>query len=258
MTLKTTLLASAAIIALAGSANAADFTGSLYLPGQGQILSDTAIQHNRTKFDHNGVHKELYASETITYGVTDNFSVVGTIGNYFDVKKYTNQEYNNDHNFDYTIGAKYNMRSGNWLSQVGLSYYTFNPKSWEGHRATDERWNKYLIANAQLGYDLGNGLTPYGSFTATGNIDESDRDIEYSAFAGVHKTADKFALDGGIRYEFNLDGANTNTLWLQAEANYFVTDNVAAGIFGDYYLGGTGSDEIDYDYTAGVNLKVLF
>ena len=251
-------MASAAIIALAGSANAADFTGSLYLPGQGQLLSNTAIEHSRVKFDKGGAAKDLYASETVTYGITDNFSVVGTIGNYFNVKKYTNQEYNNDHNFDYTIGGKYNMRSGNWLSQVGLSYYTYNPKSWEGHRFNDARWYKAVIANAQLGYDLGNGWTPYASFTAGSDIDQSHRSIDYIAFAGVHKTADKFAVDGGIRYKFNLEDANTNTWWLQAEANYFVTENVALGVFGDYYLGGTGSDEIDYDYTAGVNLKVLF
>lgn len=258
MNFKTTLLASAAILAFAGTANAADFTGSLYLPGQGQLLSDTAISHSRIKFDKGGALKDLYASEQITYGVTDNFSVVATVGNHFDVEKYTNQNYNNDHNFDYTIGGKYNMRSGNWLSQVGLSYFTYDPKSWEGHRYNNARWYKELAANAQLGYDMGNGWTPYTSLTVAGNIDDAERHLDYTVFGGFHKTADKFAVDAGVRYEFNLEDANTNTWWLQAEANYFVTDNVAVGLFGDYYLGGTGSDEIDYDYTAGLNLKVLF
>ena len=63
-----------------------------------------------------------------TYGVTDDFAVVAELGNQFDFKGLTNQEYNNDHNFDYKIGAKYNMQNGNWLAQVGGSYYTFNPK----------------------------------------------------------------------------------------------------------------------------------
>ena len=70
---------------------------------------------------------------------------------------------------------------------------------------------------------------------------------------------DKAALDAGIRYEFETDdGSNTNEWYVQAEANYFVKDNVAVGVFGDYYLDGTSDKYIDYDYTAGVNLKVLF
>lgn len=106
---------------------------------------------------------------------------------------------------------------------------------------------------------MGNGLTPYTMFTAESPIDQKDREMLYSAFAGVHKTFDKAAVDTGIRYDFNTDtGANKNMWYWQAEANYFVRDNVALGVYGDYYLGGTGNSEIKYDYTSGVNVKVLF
>lgn len=258
MNYRTILLATAAVM-VAGAANAEDITAPMYLPGAGKVLSNTSLQYERTSLKHNaGAGEDFRASEEITYGVTDNFSVVAEIGNQFDFEGLTNQEYNNDHNFDYAIGAKYNMQHGNWLAQVGASYYTFDPKSWYGHRGNDERWYKEISANVKLGYDLQNGWMPYTSFTADSRIDYADRPMEYSWFNGFHKTGGKYSVDAGIRYDFTLDGTNTNTWWAQAEANYFVKENIAVGIFGDYYLGGNYNDYVDYSYTLGLSAKVLF
>ncbi len=258
MNYRTILLATAAVM-FAGAANAKDITSPMYLPGAGQLLSDTSIGYTRTSLKHNlGAGEDFRLSEEVTYGVTDNFSVVAELGNSFDFEGLTNQEYNNDHNFDYTIGAKYNMRSGNLLSQVGVSYFTYDPKSWYGHRGNDARWQKYLNGEVKVGYELQNGWLPYTAFSATGNIDNYDRSVDYSWFGGVHKTGGKYSVDAGIRYDFNLDDANTNTWWVEAEANYFVRENIAVGLFGDYYLGGNYNDMIDYDYTLGLSAKVLF
>ncbi len=258
MNYRTILLATATVM-FAGAANAEDITAPMYLPGTGKVLSDTSVQYDRTKLKHNGgAAEDFRAAEEITYGVTDDFAVVAELGNQFDFKGLTNQEDNHDHNFDYKIGAKYNMQNGNWLAQVGGSYYTFNPKSWYGHRNTDSRWYKEVEANAKLGYSMQDGWTPYTSFTAASPIDQADRTMDYSWFNGVHKTGNKYSVDAGIRYDFVLDGTNTNTWWAQAEANYFVKDNVTVGVFGDYYLGGNYSDLVDYSYTLGVNAKVLF
>ena len=145
MNYRTILLATAAVM-FAGAANAEDITAPMYLPGAGKVLSNTSLQYERTSLKHNaGAGEDFRASEEITYGVTDNFSVVAEIGNQFDFEGLTNQEYNNDHNFDYAIGAKYNMQHGNWLAQVGASYYTFDPKSWYGHRGNDERWYRKTV-----------------------------------------------------------------------------------------------------------------
>lgn len=259
MNYKTILMASAAVV-FASAANAADITSPMYLPNAGEILSNTSIQYDRASLKHNwGAAEDFRASEEITYGITNNFSVYGEIGNQFDFEGLTNREYNNDHNFDYKIGAKLNLNTcNNWLAQIGASYYTMDPKSWYGHRGNDSRWYKELEANVKLGYDMQNGLLPYTSFTASSNIDEADRTLEYSWFGGVHYTQNKYSVDAGIRYDFSLDQANQNTWWAEAEANYFVKENMTVGIFGDYYLGGTGSDDIDYNYTLGLNAKVLF
>jgi hypothetical protein len=265
------LLGAAAATLIAGVANAKDFTGSLFLPSKGEILSDTSVGYGRTTYKHFDAAEEAFgASEELTYGVTDNFAVYGRISNDFDFKRLTNRDHNNEHNFAYALGGKYNHNFGKVLTQVGAEYFTLQPGSWYGHRNVkremgNDDWVKAVEVEAQLGYDMGNGTTPYIKATAASLIDTADRDMEYSVFGGVHQTllCGKMAADAGVRYEFTTDngpmnGHNTNDWYLQAEVNYFLTDNVAVGVFGDYFLDGSRSKYVDYDYEAGVNLKVLF
>ena len=267
MNFKTMLLGTAAATLIAGVANAKDFTGSLFLPAKGEILSNTAAGYMRETAKHNwwSADEDFAVAEELTYGVTDNFAVYGRISNNFDFKRLTNRVYNNEHNFAYALGAKYNHNFGKLLTQVGVEYYTHQDASWWGHKWMDSEWTKGVEVEAQVGYDMGHGTTPYIKATASSLIDTADRDMDYSVFAGVHQTllCGKMAADAGLRYEFTTDngpmnGHNTNDLYLQGEVNYFLTDNVAVGVFGDYYLDGTKSHWVDYDYTAGVNLKVLF
>ena len=263
MNFKTMLLTTAAVTMIAGVANAKDFTGSLFLPAKGELLSNTSIEHSRLKDKYNGIYKSLEASETLTYGVTDNFSVYGTIANEFDGGKFADGYYNNDQNFGYELGVKYNHNFGKVLTQVGLGYDTYQPTTWYGHKGVSPwistEWEKAVNAEVQVGYDMGNGWVPYAMFTASTEIDTHDRTPFYSAFAGVHKTFDKFALDTGLRYDFVTDGPDWKQYFWQLEANYFLTDNVALGIHGDYYLGGDDSDvKTKYEWTIGAQLKVLF
>ena len=289
MKLKSVLLASVAVL-FAGSASAADLTNPFFVPSQGKMTSDTKVQHSRTHWDEpgsnvptpygptKGVEDATYASEELAYGITNNLAVFGIIGNHFD----NEGEFNNSHNFEYEIGAKYNHNFGNIKTQVAGSYYTFNPKSWEGHdlggygddkgvypdgSGTDEnesRWQKALKGEVKLGYDMGCGLMPYASYSFTGQIDNANREFLQSAFMGVHKYAVKWAADAGIRYDFNTDGHNNNLVYAQAEFDYYPMDNLAVGVYGDYKIGGatvdSGSenDEIGTDYTVGLRAKVMF
>ena len=247
MKLKSVLLASAAVL-FAGSAVAADLTNPFYLPGKGQMTSDTKIQYNRVEtsvFNYDN----YYASEELAYGLTDNLAIVGTLGNTFDHEKI----FNNSHNFDYEIGAKYNMEHGRIKAQVAASYFTFDPKSFLGHH-TDARWQKYINGEIKLGADMCDGLMPYASYKFSGQIDSADREFNQSAFVGVHKYAGKWAADGGIRYDFETDGKNANGVFAQAGADYYPMDKLAVGAYGDYGIGGEGTD----DYTVGLRAKVLF
>lgn len=271
MKFRTMLLASAAVM-FATSASAADITNPFFLPMQGKVLSNTSIDYGRFKTDEGGVDGEgversLVAAEELTYGVTDNFSLVGRIRNHFDI----DHDYNNDHNFDYKIGAKYNYNYGKVLTQVAAAYNTFDPRSWYGTsgEGIDEdseyrtnRWAKALEGEVKLGYACDCGLVPYTSFNVNGTIDQSARQQGYSWFLGAHKMLENVALDGGFRYDFGTwanDNDHRYEAWyVQAEVDYFVNDDMTVGVYGDYYLGGKEHKDVDYGYTIGLNAKVLF
>ncbi len=269
MKFRTILLASAAVM-FTSSAFAADITNPFFLPTQGKILSDTSIETTRTKTDtgvEEGVSKGLYAVEEITVGLTDNLALVGNIGNHFDYDK--DDEFNNDHNFEYAVGAKYNMNFGKIISQIGVAYTTHDAKSWYGYDKNNDsgRWDKALAAEVKVGYAFDCGLTPYTSLGIMGDIDKPTREQAYSWFLGAHKAWDKASADLGVRYNWSWVDATDDTVdgdahievWnLEAEANYFVTENFTVGAYGEYYLGGTARKDIEYDYTFGLNAKVLF
>lgn len=253
MNYKTMLLATAAVFA-STQAMAADITGAFAVPGEGQFLSDTSLGYERAKAKHHwGVGEQTYVAETLEYGLTDAVSVNATIANMFD----TQGEYNNDHNWGYALGAKYNTNFDKTLFQVAVSYETYNPKDFGGHHV-DKRWQKYVGTDVKLGYDMGDGLTPYATYHFGSDIDNAQRDIDQSVSLGVHKFYGQYALDVAVRYDFETEGKNTNDWWLDAEADYYLKDNVVLGAYGSYYIDGTGSKNVDYAYEAGVHVKVLF
>ena len=284
MKFRTLLLASAAVMVAAPAFASDDITAAFYTPAQGKFLSDTSLEMTRMRVDDGALDvraKGVVASEELTYGVNDNLAVFGTVTNYFkptakaELAGVTakDRDYNNDHNFEYDLGVKYNYNWGKVLGQAVLGYQTFDPRSWYGTSGEDDdyqtnRWEKSLNAEVKLGYALDCGLTPYTTFRIDGTIDRADRDQEYSWFLGAHKMLDKVSLDAGVRYDFD----NTNEAWyLQAEANYFVKENVTVGVYGEYYLGGSPVDDyadvypgkltrhdVNYDYTLGLNAKVAF
>ena len=262
MKFRTMLLASAAVM-FTSSAFAADITNTFFLPTQGKFLSDTKVEFSREKWEgkQGGAEKELYAREQLAFGLTDNLAVFGAIGNTFDYDK--EERLNNDHNFDYELGVKYNHNFGKVLTQVGVSYWTYDPQSWYGQDEMDdetsERWRKGVNAHVMLGYAMDCGLTPYTSFSVDADIDRDNNEQRYSWFVGAHKKWEKVAVDGGFRYEFgdDEDEGNEEDLYVQLAADYLIKDNFTVGVYGDYNLLPEDKD-VKYDYTVGLNAKVLF
>ena len=265
MKFRTMLLASAAVM-FTSSAFAADITNPFFLPTQGKFLSDTKVQFSREKMEgtSEGTGREIYAREQLAFGVTDNLAVFGAIGNTFDYGE--NNDMNNDHNFDYELGVKYNHNFGKVLTQVGASYWTYDPQSWYGQNYSDDemgdRWEKEINAHVMLGYAMDCGFTPYTSFSVNADIDRDNNEQRYTWFVGAHKKWEKVAVDGGFRYEFgdeydgNGDDHNED-LYVQLAADYFIKDNFTVGVYGDYNLLPEDKD-VKYDYTVGLNAKVLF
>jgi hypothetical protein len=284
MNYKTLLMASAAVL-FTSQAMAQDLTGAFSVPGKGQITSETSLGMSRekVKYSYNNnsyIQDGAYATEILEYGITDNFSINAGITNFFDKDAGYDLEdefeyisYNNDHNFAYQLGAKYNMRFEDLLFQVAGTYNTWNPKDFYGHQ-TDMRWQKSIDFDLKAGLDLGNGITPYIIYSIESDIDTAHRELTQSVSAGVHKYAGKWALDGAIRYEWTKNGErewftpkkNTTETWLDVAGDYYLKDNIALGIYGNYLIDdhdamnewGDGNVHTNFNYEIGIRVKVLF
>lgn len=266
MNYKTILMASAAML-FASQAVAEDLTGAFSVPGEGQFTSDTSIKMSREKTGWRGdryfAADSLAAQETIEYGITDKFSVNASIINNFDKEGL----YNNDHNFEYHVGAKYNTRCDNNLFQVAATYKTADPKDYYG-KHTPERWAKAVDLDLKAGIDMGNGLTPYIVYSVESEIDTSSRSLSQSVSAGIHKYTGEWALDGAVRYSWdknNKDPKNGTEIWFDAEADYYVKDNAAIGIYGSYLINAHDMKDaagnvlrVKDGHEIGIRFKVLF
>ena len=130
-----TLLSTLALATLvAGTAKAnEDITSPFYLPSDLETLSETSVKYERTNIDDGGAKEDFILRETALVGFGIENAVMVSVGNRFNFKYLTNEDYNNDLNLDYELGLKKNWRSENgWVMQTGASYYTYNPRSWYG------------------------------------------------------------------------------------------------------------------------------
>ncbi len=276
MNYKTMLLAGAALLISSQAMAAQDITGAFAVPGKGQISSDTSIGMTRAKskftapgFSRSRADDGLYAKEFIEYGVTDQFSVNAGIMNEFDKEGH----YNNDHNFMYNVGAKYNTRKDDVLLQAAVNYTTSDPHDYYGKRSLrndrGNKWQKDLGLDLKAGLDLGNGITPYIVYSIDSVIDDNHRPLEQSISAGIHKFTGKWALDGAVRYEWDKNNKdrfekNSTEWWLDASADYYLKDNVVIGVYGSYLMDSKDkSDGIakyhdSTTYELGLHVKFLF
>jgi len=286
MNYKTMLLAGAALLISSQAMAAQDITGAFAVPGKGQISSDTSIGMSRTKAKYTAptifgsmknANDGLYAKEFVEYGVTDQFSVNAGIMNEFDKEGH----YNNDHNFMYNVGAKYNMRKDDVLLQAAVNYTTSDPHDYYGHHSgTGNKWEKALGLDLKAGLDMGNGITPYIIYHIDSVIDDNHRPLTQSVSAGIHKFTGKWALDGAVRYQwtkgynddmndhatrFGFEAKNTTETWLDASVDYYLKDNVVLGMYGSYLIdshdrnwGALAKEHKNSDYELGLHVKFLF
>ncbi len=267
----TSVLSLAAATALfCGAAQAADdVTSPLYLTSELEALSTTSLAYNRTHIKHDSAKEDFILKETALVGIAPETSVLAAIGNRFNTKHLTNNDYNNDINLDYELGIKKNFRSADGvIIQTGASYYTYNPRSWFGRspeakekiRAEhgNTRWYKELRGEIKAGYEIEDGLMPYGAFGMRGNIDDSDRELYYSALIGVHKLEYDWSFDAGLRYDFDFSDNDNQDLYVQGAADYCLTDTMTFGAYADYRLVGSNNPKVSYAYTTEVRFRILF
>ena len=264
------LLTTAALVLASAEAKAVeDISSEFYLPSDLEYLSTTSIDYQRTKTKHNGAKEDFTLREEALVGIGEETAAFVNIGNRFNFKYLTNEDYNNDLNLDYEFGMRKNLRSTDGLvMQLGASYYTYSPRSWYGRSGEakakireafgNTRWYKELRGEVKLGYELENGLLPYASLGLNGNIDDADRNLYYTAFAGVHKLENFFSFDAGLRYEFETSDDNDENWYMQGAADYFINETMTIGGYLDYRFAGSTDLKVDYGYTTELRFKVLF
>ena len=269
MKYKSLLAATALTICLSAPALADDITSPFYVPSLGEVFSETAVTYDRVSYKGSQSDEDFSLKENIDFGMGEEFAIRAALSNRFNTKHLTNQNYNNDINLDYELGVRKTFRAANGLvSNFGASYYTYNPRSWYGRSAESKerirevrgntRWYKELRGEGKLGYELEDGLMPYASLNISGNIDDADRELYYRAFAGVHKMENAFSYDVGLRYDFEFGSDSEEAWFMQAASDYFFNDMITVGGFADYRFAGTSDPKIDYGYTLGARLKILF
>ena len=248
---------------------AQDITSDLYLPSEHEFASDTAINFRKFEFKDNRADKNFILRESLDTGIGEQTALRFVLANRFNSADLSSQQYNNDFNMDYELGiAKNFMLTENWVMQLGGSYYTFDPQSWYGHSygaksqirndLGNSRWYKELRGKIKTGYELEDGLMPYATFEVDGNIDNSNRHLEYTTFAGIHKNEITYSYDVGLRYQFASNSDNNESWFMQGASDYFINDDMSIGGYADYRFAGSYTPKMDYGYSIGARFKVKF
>lgn len=253
---------SAMVMCASTSARAVELTNPFYLPEYSMIASTTSLQFDKAQFKGQGYNARYYRktlNEDVAIGLADNLSIIGSLGNVWDRSNFAGGKFETSNsNFDFTIGAKYNVLSYN-LIRVQLQGLYGQRESWADvpHQGT----YKYFAAGIKGGLDL-NAFMPYASFNMEvpvfqGHGPHNDNIYDVK-FGGYKMIDDTYAVDAGFRYNYHRD-FNVQSWSLDAEVSYAFTDNLIASVYGAYVLDG----DIKDDYTKhgqllGIRLRTSF
>ena len=250
--MKKTLFAVALLAS--SSAFAMDVSNPFYVPMKGDFLSDTNVDY--VNLEHGNVESAVL-SETLSYGVTRNFSVNATVEDtwLFDIPGVTGHDrYDNP---AWGVGMKYNLVDcckTNWKVQLGADY----------EQGGVDHHDKEFSGYVKTGYQLGS-LLPYVTLTGYKPVGKYESDpglaVRMAADLAFSK---KVNLDFGATY----DWAGAKESWkngstkhesewsLDTTLYYVFSDCMAVGLKGSYVL---DAKPYNYDaYSVGVNFKVAF
>lgn len=243
-------------------AHAVELTNPFYLPEYGVVASTTSLQFDKAQFKGSGYNARSYRkmlNEDVAIGLADNLSIIGSLGNVWDRSNFAGGKFDTSNsNFDFTIGARYNVLSYN-LVRVQLQGLYGQRESWAD--VPRQGTYKYFAAGIKGGLDL-NTFMPYASFNMEvpffqghGPHNQSIYDVK---FGGYKMIDDTIAIDAGFRYNEHRDW-HVKSWNMDAEVSYAFTDNLVASIYGSYVLDG----DIKDDYTKhgqllGIRLKTSF
>ena len=266
--LKQTLIA-LGILAVAGTAAAADITNPFYLPTKGQLGSITSADFTRGQYKSNWNEDarsyDTNVTEELQYGLTDSLALIANIGNTFSKVKFlddgsytTDKE---DKNIAWETGLAWNIFNKAFKLQAALAY---------GQDQLDNRYQdqegmgefKYVAGTIRAGYQFAKML-PYvevGELLPVAQKKGADKPT-YTGKIGLYQgKCETWALDTGIRVTHDANTEYKGTTYdAEVEASYYLTKKSAVSVYGTYTLKGFAKTQADiYNKSAGVRLRWYF
>ena len=264
--LKQTLIA-LGVLAVAGTAAAADITNPFYLPQKGQVGSITSTDFSRgqykDKWDDNSKFYNTNVTEELQFGLTNSLALIANIGNTFSKIKYSNGDGSyttdkEDKNIAWETGLAWNIFNKAFKLQAALTY---------GQDQLDNRYEgfgefKYVAATIKAGYQFAKML-PYvevGELLPVAQKKGVDKPT-YTGKIGLYQgKCETWGLDTGIRVTHDANTEYKGTTYdAEVEASYYLTKKSALSVYGTYTLKGYAKTQADlYNKSAGVRLRWFF
>lgn len=255
--LKQTLLAFT-VLGLAGSAAAADITNPFFLPESLHMASVTSFDyaHGHAKNDlasERSYNKVL--TEQLQFGIVNNFAVIGELSKDWTKTKVGGVSDKDHNDLDWNAGLAWNILHCNTKLQVSSVYGQDAP----GVKGT----YKYFDTEVKLGYQFKKFL-PYVTFnvhtpvaqTRDGRTHKWSFDGKLGVFQGE---CGVWSLNTALVWAFDRTAAHARTLSAEAEADYYLTKNMALGVYGSYMLDGKAKWNTDlYNKSIGARLHLYF
>ena len=257
--LKQTLLAFT-VLGFAGTAAAADITNPFFLPKALHVASVTSATFDRAQIKGDLGNDRIYGKaieEKLQFGILNNLAIIGGIEKDWarekDLTLNASEKYHND--LDWEAGLAWNILTCKTKLQVSSVYGQEAP----GVKGT----YKYFDTQVKLGYQFQKFL-PYVTFnvhTPVAQTEEGHEDSwSYNGKVGVYQgKCGVWSLDTALAWAFDRTDRHARTLSAEAEASYYLTENVTVGVYGSYMLDGKAKGNADvYDKTVGARLRLYF
>ena len=273
--MKKFLLATAAVLA-SSSAFAADYgvVHPFYTPAKGKVVSTTSFDYENTfTKDKDGDAKlldfETTLTETVEYGITDDFQIGALISKEYEKDKTKGDwgTWNERSYYDaWGISAGYNIiNDGKSFLNTHLEYQQILVEE-KTPNDFGRVHGRYIELKIFGGYNF-DGITAFGGITYDRQIDSSAKDVEkykeYDLEAGVFKKInDQISARTSLTAEINkTKDDEERTYWWNVGAEYSIAKNMAVGMNASYMLDNDkdhGALDNHRAYKVGVDFKVEF
>lgn len=252
--MRKTLFAALLLALFAANASAKAVTNPLFMPAQGQILSDTLVSFNNTT---DGASNKIYsAREALSFGLTDRLQIGGYLG-YAKSDRLDRKDFTNPGVFavlrlwniglDVDLGGRIEFDAFDDISEGGMADGT-------------DKYGFFARAGADLGiFYLGaiGGLDYWDGLGARAmslGKDEKVYNGDIKAFA-IFDVMDIVGLGGEAGYRaYDMGGENYyKGYYLTARLDVNpIPSRIGATAFATY----ENVDHMDENYTVGLNLKL--